>query len=116
MPLTIEELRKRNAELIAEERKAANGLTGFWYLSFASPTKFNGGVIVRAFGFVHACQRARDLQINPGGEVRGVPCPPQQVPPPKYLDRLLSRAELEECWGKMSKLSELEAEDESGQS
>lgn len=110
MPLTIEELRKRNTQLIAQEREAANGKTGFWYLSYAGPTKFNGGVIVRAFGFVHACQRARDLHINPGGEIHGIPCPPEQVPAPMYLDKLLSLTELEECWGKMNKLSELKKE------
>jgi hypothetical protein len=107
MPLTLEELRKRNAELITQERKAANGKTGFWYLSYADEDQFRGGVIVRAFGFVHACQRARDLQINPGGQIQGVPCPPEQVPPPKYQDRLLSLAELKEFWN-MVKFSELE--------
>jgi hypothetical protein len=110
MPLTIEQLRRRNAELIERERQESEGKTAFWYLSYAD-VKFNGGVIVRAFGFVHACQRARDLQINPGGEIRGFPCPPEHVPAAKYLDKLLSQAELEECWGTMSKLSDLEAEE-----
>ena len=91
MPLTIEELRKRNAQLIAQEREAANGKTGFWYLSYADEASFNGGVVVRAYGLVHACQRARDLQINPGGQIHGVPCPPDKVPHPKYLDKLLGQ-------------------------
>jgi hypothetical protein len=107
---TIEQLRKREAELIEAEREESKGVTSFWYLSYAGETKFNGGVIVRAFGFVHACRRARDLEINPGGQIKGIVVPPGHVPPPKYLDRCLSLAELEECWGTMSKLSELEKE------
>jgi hypothetical protein len=111
MPLSIEQLRRRNAELIERERQEANGKTEFWYLSYADRWGFNGGVIVRAFGFVHACQRARDLQINPGGEIRGLPCPPDKVPHPKYLDKLLSLPQLEECWGDMRTLAELKAEE-----
>jgi hypothetical protein len=112
MPLTIEQLRRRNAELIERERQDSDGKTEFWYLSYASASKFNGGVIVRAFGFVHACQRARDLQINPGGEIRGLPIPADRVPAPKYLDKWLTKAELEECWGDMRTLAELEEAEE----
>ena len=107
---TIEELRKREAELIEEERKQTKGETSFWYLSYAGETKFNGGVIVRAYGFVHACHRARDLGINPGGEIRGFPVPSGHAPPAKYLDKCLSKVELEEFWGKMSTESEWEEE------
>jgi hypothetical protein len=106
-PLTIEQLRERERTLIAREREQTGGRTAFWYLSYAGE-KFHGGVIVRAYGFIHACRRARDLQINPGGEIQGIPVPPDHVPPPQYLDKCLTLAELEECWGKMSKLSELE--------
>jgi hypothetical protein len=108
--LTIEELRQRNRDLIEEERKQTQGQTSYWYLSYAGKV-FHGGVIVRAFGFVHACQRARDLGANPGGEIKGFPIPSTKVPPAKYQDRLLSLAELEECWGKMSKLSKLREEE-----
>lgn len=107
MTLTLTELRKREAVLIAKEREAAGGKTQFWYLSYASDV-FLGGAIVRAFGFVHACRRARDLDISPGGQVTGLPCPPKQVPDPKYLDRLLSLDELGEFW-EMRKLSDLKA-------
>jgi hypothetical protein len=106
--LTLAELQKRNRDLIAEERQQTKGATSFWYLSYASPTAFLGGVIVRAFGFVHACQRARDLNINPGGEIRGVPIPTSKNPAAEYIDKLLSKAELEKCWGEMVKLSKLE--------
>lgn len=109
-PLTIEELRKRNAELIEQERSEAGGATSFWYLSYAGEEGFHGVVIVRAFGFIHACQRARDLNINPGGQVMGVPVPPDKVPPAKYLDKCLSKAELDECFGDMATLGELEGE------
>ncbi len=101
--LTIEELRQRNRDLIEEERKQTKGETSYWYLSYAGPSRFNGGVIVRAYGFVHACQRARDLDINPGGEVRGFPVPSTNVPPGICLDRLLSMSELELCFGEMAK-------------
>jgi hypothetical protein len=104
---TIEQLRKREAELIEAERTATSGKTSWWYLSYAGETKFNGGVIVRAFGFIHACRRARDLHINPGGQIHGLPLPDDKVPAPKYQDKWLSLEELQECWGDMTKLSEL---------
>jgi hypothetical protein len=106
--LTIKQLRQRNRDLIEEERQQTKGATSFWYLSYANASGFLGGVIVRAFGFAHACQRARDLGINPGAEIRGFAIPTSKNPAAKYVDRLLTKAELEECWGKMVKLSELE--------
>lgn len=110
MTMTIEQLRKRNAELIAAERERAGDKTTFWYLSYSGESVFNGGVIVRAFGFVHACQRARDLRINPGGEIMGLPIPADRVPAGKYLDKLLTLADLLEIWPDMERLSNLEAE------
>jgi hypothetical protein len=104
--LTIEELRQRNRDLIAEERQQTKGATSLWYLSYASPGKFLGGCIVRAYGFVHACQRARDLYINPGGQIRGCPVPTSQNPAAKYIDRLLSKTELEECWGELIRMGD----------
>ena len=91
-------LRKRNAELIEQERVTSKGATGFWYLSYAGEDGFRGGVILRAFGFVHACQRARDLHITPGGQIHGIPVPIDEVPVAKYLDRLLTLEELGEFW------------------
>jgi hypothetical protein len=35
MPLTLEQLRRRNEELIAREREESGGNTEFWYLSYA---------------------------------------------------------------------------------
>ncbi len=104
--MDFEELRRRETTLIREEREKAGGVTSFWYLSYASEEGFRGGVIVRAFGFIHACHRARDLQINPGGQIRGFPVPAPAVPPAKYLDKCLTKAELEECWGEMKPLEE----------
>jgi hypothetical protein len=100
--MTLEKLRKRNKELIEQERQQSNGVTSYWYLSYAAQ-EFNGGVIVRAFGFIHACQRARDLNINPGGEIRGFPVPASKNPAAKYVDKVLSLQELQECWGEMVK-------------
>jgi hypothetical protein len=96
--MNLQQLRKRNHELIEQEREESKGVTSYWYLSYADES-FRGGVVVRAFGFVHACQRARDLNINPGGEIRGFPVPTPLNPPAKYVDKLLSREELEECFG-----------------
>ena len=109
MELTIEQLRERESILIAKERQRSKGRTSFWYLSYAGE-KFNGGCIVRAFGFIHACNRARALKINPGGQIVGHLVPADQVPPAQYLHKCLTKAELEQCFGKMSKLSELEKE------
>ena len=51
------------------------------------------------------------LKISPGGQVMGVPIPPGKEPPEGYRHRLLSKAELMECWDDMKTLAELEGED-----
>jgi hypothetical protein len=69
----------------------------WWYLSFATPDAFLGGVVVRARGFTSAITTTIELGINPGGEVRGYPGPVVgTAPPPPYPEnKLLSRAEME---------------------
>jgi hypothetical protein len=104
--LTIEELRQRNRDLIEEERRQSKGVTSLWYLTYASPTRFLGACVVRAFGFVHACQRARDLGITPGGQIRGCAIPTLETPPAKYMNKLLSEQELIECWGDIGRMGE----------
>lgn len=71
-----------------------------WWLSFADPGKpdgeqFLGCVIVAAQGFAGAVLSARMKEINPGGEVRGVPLPDDVVAlvAPGDIDRLLTHDE-----------------------
>jgi hypothetical protein len=83
----------RRAAIIAEERRHA---ARWHYLSFADRTAFLGGVIVRAYGFLTAVQRATDLGINPGGEVMCQPIPRKDLwrVPASLRNRLLSEDEL----------------------
>jgi hypothetical protein len=99
----------RMVRLAAQER--SEFITPFWfYLSFASPGHWNGGVIVLAHGFVTAILEAIRLHINPGGEITGHPVPSHHVPPLKYRNRLLTKEELEECWGPMVRTTVAEIE------
>jgi len=105
MPLTPEAFEARLKQLLAKE--AAQPL-GWWYLSYADKTKFRGGAIISAHGFTSAVYVANALKISPGGEVQGVPIPPDRLPAESYRYRLLTLDELREIWGDMTKLSELE--------
>src|ERR1044071_9288221 len=64
----------------------------WWWLSFANTERFLGVVVIQAHGPVHAIERARNLGINPGGEVHASQLPGFN-PPAAYIDRLLSKAE-----------------------
>jgi hypothetical protein len=71
-----------------------------WGLSFADPnrpkgTQFLGFAYVRADSFGDAVQATWRLGINPGGEVMGWEFP--DTVPDRFRDRLLTRAEAEEC-------------------
>jgi hypothetical protein len=77
----------------------------WWYLSFAGGDDgWRGGVIVMGHGFATALLEANRLKINPHGEVMGHPVPSDHTPAPKFRNRLLTKAELEECWGPMVRL------------
>lgn len=77
-----------------------------WYwLSFADPSappgkQFLGVVVVHTHGrshleaFSNAMKRAWALDINPGGEVRGIPVPIETIPE-DCRNRLLSKEELQ---------------------
>jgi hypothetical protein len=82
-------------QLLAEESTQPER---YIYLSFAQGKLFLGGVITKAKGFMHAIAKTKKLQINPGGEVAGLPIPEDEVPDAKYLDRLLTKEELNEFW------------------
>lgn len=101
-----EEFDARLKQLLAEE---ASQPLGWWYLSYADEEKFRGGVIIAAHGFTGAAYMANILKFSPGGQVTGLPIPPEELPAQKYRNRLLTLAELNECWS-MERLSELEGE------
>jgi len=104
-PLTDEQFIARLEELVREESDKPKQ---FWYLSFADDDQFLGGAIVYAPGFVTARAYLSAWGINPGGECRGLPIPPDHVPPKAFHSRLLTLEELTSIWGEMKKLSELE--------
>lgn len=83
------EWRKRATALMAEE---ATRPEEWWYISFAEPGKFLGGVFVKAPGFITALNKTRILGINPGGEAKGSIL---EDPGPFPVDKLLSREEME---------------------
>jgi hypothetical protein len=88
------EVQERKAMLLAQEKGNSPAL---WWMSFCDPDKpkgqqFLGVCIVGAPGFMHAHQKAWALGINPGGEIQAVQV---EGVPTEYLDKLLSRAELE---------------------
>lgn len=71
----------------------------FW-LSFADPnlptgTQFLGAAIVKAQGVATATEQSNLRGINPGGEIQFTELPLNAVPNPKYINRLLSKAEIE---------------------
>lgn len=67
-----------------------------WYLSFAGESGFRGGCVIRACGFGHAVEAAHRAGVNPGGEVVGIKFLEDVQVPEKYMNRLLSKADLDE--------------------
>lgn len=68
-----------------------------WYLSFAGDT-FLGACIVEAKGFIDAVTESHRLKISPGGQVRGHPVPEDVVLEPRWCNRLLTKADLQEMF------------------
>lgn len=85
----------RKHQLLQEE---ATQPEQWWWLSFADHDGFRGGVLTKARGFISAIQKATELEINPGGAVRGMPCnpPPEHL---QYADQLLSYQDVKEKLG-----------------
>jgi len=72
------------------------------WLSFTDPSlppgsQFLGVSIVEAGGIMEAALVAYGHGCNPGGEVKGIVIPPEQVPGEEYRYRLMSKDELEEA-------------------
>lgn len=79
-----------------------------WWLSFCDPDKtpppelqrpggpsFLGVAIIRAPDYISAIEMAHALGCNPGGQVNGVPVPPDIPIPDDYLGRLLTKTDVE---------------------
>ena len=71
----------------------------YWWLSFVDNRRpqgqrFLGATIVVAADVKDAVQEARRLGINPGGEVSLIEFPAAVPPNPNWVNRLVSRAEL----------------------
>lgn len=71
----------------------------WWYLSFAEPDHFLGGLFIQARGFVSAMQKSHEMGLNPGGEVASWgPLPAEAIArkiPENMRNRLLTKAEVE---------------------
>lgn len=84
----------RRLYLRAKERAA--GVESWCRLSFVKDGKFQGCVMLRAFGVVDAIALAWHKGINPGGQVQVVVAEPGWGPRVEgYADRLLTREEAE---------------------
>jgi hypothetical protein len=92
------EWKERVAAHLAEEAVSPVAL---WYLSFAEPGRFLGGVMIEARGLTSALIESHRLGINPGGEVQGTRLPNDVAAsfPPEDRHRLLSKAEIAARWG-----------------
>ena len=69
---------------------------GWYYLSFAEPGRFLGGVLIQARGPTLALQATHQLGINPGGQVAtSGPIPEENVAriPESMRNRLVSKQE-----------------------
>lgn len=88
----------------------ATGKRGWWYLSYATQTTFLGGVILEAHGPMDAFTQSSLLGLNPGGAALGFPFPEGDVvplPPERFRNRLLTRAEVQEMWPDAARLGDM---------
>lgn len=89
-----ETIDKRRNELLAKE---SHEPVGWWWLSFADDDGFRGACIVKAHGFLTAVMLTHALNINPGGECKGVgPVPIEANVQPGWENRLLNREQCQE--------------------
>lgn len=95
--LTPDEIETRRELLILSELPLPKT---WWYMSFADPdlpkgSQFLGGAIVKAQGVATAHIEVNRLGINPGGEVMFMQVPPDVQVNEDYVNRLLTREEVE---------------------
>lgn len=82
---------------VAEMESETKPMPGIWYMSFANETAFVGGLFLFATSTHDAVKRSHAMGQNPGGAV--VSCPPNEgtaLIPERFINRLMSRADLEE--------------------
>jgi len=66
-----------------------------WYISFAGDEGFRGATVVAAHSAEGALAEATRRNLNPGGEAKMLPVPPQGLDQARrYLNRLVSEEEL----------------------
>lgn len=70
----------------------------YLFLSFVSDHIFLGGIIVKTHGLAHAIRDTHRMGINPGGEVLATVITDDMVPDESFMNRLLTRAEIEALW------------------
>lgn len=102
MPLTPDEFRARTDALLHEESK----LPERWmYFSFSKDKEdggFQGAIIIKTKGIVHARMWMARQGINPKGEMLGAPYPESRmIPSEEYRNRLLTKKELELACGEL---------------
>jgi hypothetical protein len=74
-------------------------MESWWYLSFSGEEGFRGATLVRGYDIVSAAMTALFLGCNPGGQILGLPVTNEnELPPPKFRDRLLSLGDLEQLF------------------
>ena len=67
----------------------------WWYFSFADDKGFLGGLFIKTHGVITGTIKARQQKMNPGGEVRAMPCPDEsKLPPEEFRNRLLTKEEM----------------------
>lgn len=94
------EWHERAKKLLTEESEQS---MRWFYLSFADDNGFLGAIYIEARGFVSAVEMTKFLGINPGGEVMGVEVPVEYLPPEDKREILLSKEDMEKCFGKLQK-------------
>jgi len=71
-----------------------------YWLSFAGDEGFRGGVLIDdCVTFYHAWLKSHHLRLNPGGELRGYPIDPEDVPADFPRNTLLSKDDLDRLGG-----------------
>src|SRR6185312_11952332 len=71
------------------------GQEDWWYCSFANDAGFEGAILVRAKGVITARLRVDKLGFSPRGSMLAVPVNGRQLPDATFLERLLSKPELD---------------------
>jgi len=107
-----DEFKERAHELLYKERQT--GSAQWMYLSFADESlkRFNGAVVVKAYGILDAVSICHSLGISPGGQVVGGPLPDELLPGPDYRNRLLSKEDVSAIWPDAKTVGEFEKEEQ----